>query len=175
MYGEKLRIVEALSEFDTAVGLEDIVAKAGMSRGKVLGNILKLCIEGLVAKKGRRGEVERPRYMVTKRGRVAIKEFKPVPEDKEFYFYLDENSYTGQVARSLTDFYEIINKIDAESLEFHVFRGDFENWAKDVLCDEDLAAEISGLKGTGVAGESLRKKISEIVGLKYRTMSVLLT
>lgn len=168
MDSERFRIVQTLSEFDGPVSISELIAKSGLSRGKVLGNLARLCIEGFVDKRGKQ-------YAITNRGRAVLGELNPAPQDKGFYFCLEENNCTGQVAQSLKSFYEIVKTIDVRSLEFHTRRGDFENWIKDVLHDEELASEIAALRSENVTGETLRNKLNEAVGRNYRMLNTLTT
>jgi Family of unknown function (DUF5752) len=69
---------------------------------------------------------------------------------------------TGAAARNLTDFLGIINTIDITSLQFHLGRGDFENWVK-MLGDNTLAKQLAGLKEKKLRGEELRVQLSETV------------
>jgi len=166
MNSERLRIVQALSEFDAPVDVDELVARSGLSRGKVLGNLPRLCIDGFVVKSGRL-------YALTKRGRAVIGELEPVPENNGFHFYLEEDKYTGLTAHSLKDFYEVMRKVDLKSLEFHIQRGDFENWIREVLRDEELAGEIAELRNTAISGDVLRDKLCESVGRNYRMLKTL--
>jgi len=87
---------------------------------------------------------------------------------------LKENWYTGQTASSFREFSEILKTIDITSLEFHVQRGDFENWVKEVFNDEELASEITELRIKKVNGELLRNRICEIVGRNNKMLNLLL-
>lgn len=168
MDSERLRIIQALNEFDAPASMDRITAKSGLSRGKVLGNLPKLCLDGLVDKRGRL-------YAITKRGRAIIGELEPVPEDKGFYFYLRENEPLELVARSMQEFYDVVKSVDLASLEFHVQRGDFEKWIREVLNDEELADEIAGLNVAGLSGDALRDKLCESVARNCRILNNLMT
>lgn len=164
MDSERLRIIQALNELDTPTSIDKIAAKSELTRGKVLGNLPRLCLDGLVDKRGRL-------YAITDRGRAIIREFEPVPENKAFYFYLGEYRPAGPVARSLREFYDSVKTIDSASLEFHVQRGDFEKWIREVLGDEELASEITELRSAGLSGDSLRDKLCKSVGRNYKILS----
>src|SRR6266540_1414667 len=90
---------------------------------------------------------------------------RSVPPQNAFYFYRAMDAPTGAAARSLPDLLGIVNTIDITSLQFHLGRGDFENWVK-MLGDNMLAKQLAGLKEKKLRGEQLR---SELVGtLKSR-------
>ncbi|MFH0897366.1 MAG: hypothetical protein V1850_04890 [Candidatus Bathyarchaeota archaeon] len=168
MDNERFRIVQALSEFEGSVSINDLVARSELSRGKILGNLARLCIEGFVDKHGKQ-------YAITNRGRALMGELNPVQQDKGFFFNLDENNYTGQIALSLKDLYDIVKTVDIKSIDFHNRRGDFENWIRNVLHDEEFANTVSAIRNENVAGEVLRDKLYEAVGRNYRMLNTLTT
>ena len=58
---------------------------------------------------------------------------KTLPREKAFYFFTSIGNYTGESAASLKEFMEKINQVNVKSLEFHLYRGDFEKWITEVL------------------------------------------
>lgn len=93
---------------------------------------------------------------------VASNILRSVPPQNAFYFYRALGSPTGAAARNLPDFLGILNTIDVTSLQFHLVRGDFENWLK-MLGDETLAKQITTLKQRNLRGEDLRLKLVDTV------------
>ena len=91
---------------------------------------------------------------------VASNILRNVPPHNAFFFYRAIGAPTGAAARNLPDFLGILNTIDLTSLQFHLGRGDFENWVK-MLGDDTLAKQIAGLKERKLRGEELR---SQLVG-----------
>ena len=71
---------------------------------------------------------------------------KIVPREKAFYFFTSIGNYAGASASSLKEFVTIIKDVDIKSLEFHLYRGDFDKWITDVLQDNTLAGEIKRLQ-----------------------------
>jgi hypothetical protein len=151
---------------NSPANIDEIVAVSELNRGKVLGNLPRLNIDGFVDKRGKR-------YIITKNGSAIIRELGPIPADKGFYFYLKENFFTGLLARSFMDFYEIIGIVDVESIEYHIHQGDFEKWIREVLGDDELADEIADLKLKDFSGEVLRDKLREVVGKKIQDLDAL--
>ena len=96
---------------------------------------------------------------------VASNLLRSVPPQNAFFFYRAVGAPTGAAARNLTDFLGIINTIDITSLQFHLGRGDFENWIK-MLGDNTLAKQIAGLQAKNLRGEQLRTQLSETVKLR---------
>jgi len=66
--------------------------------------------------------------------------------ERAFFFYEDIGKPTGAFAISLLDFCNKINTIAPKSLTFHLKRGDFENWVRDIIGDNELAHRMAKLK-----------------------------
>jgi hypothetical protein len=79
--------------------------------------------------------------------------------ENAFYFFTSFGNYTGQRAISLEDFARKIEEVEILSLEFHLYRGDFEKWAAEVLEDRELAKRISDLKHLEPVGNALRDQL----------------
>ena len=60
-----------------------------------------------------------------------------------------------------------MEKVDVASLEFHVGRGDFENWFRTAVGDAALADDFAKLQKTGWKGEDLKMAVSKAVEAKY--------
>ncbi|MEM3697556.1 MAG: DUF5752 family protein [Candidatus Bathyarchaeia archaeon] len=101
----------------------------------------------------------------------ATKILRTVPREKAFYFFTSIGNYTGESAASLKEFMEKINQVNIKSLEFHLYRGDFEKWVGEVLEDRDLAAEIKGLRDLKYSGDMLKEHLYNIVAKHYEKMS----
>jgi hypothetical protein len=82
-----------------------------------------------------------------------------VPREKAFYFFTSIGNYTGQSAASLKEFKERTGDVNVKSLEFHLYRGDFEKWIVEVLQDEDLAHEFRRIKKFNLSGDALRNQL----------------
>ena len=85
-----------------------------------------------------------------------------LPAEKAFHFYADLGKPLNVFATSLGDFVDKIAKIDTCSIEFHVYRADFETWFTS-LGDIELARKTLLLREQKMVGEELRKKLYEIV------------
>ena len=168
MDGEMLRLIQTLNTLDGPANITEIVAGSGLSRGKVLGNLPKLCMVGFVDKQG-------SQYYISEKGRTVLGELESVPENKGFHFYIEEGVYMGLTAYSLKDFHDIIRTVDVKSIEFHMQRKDFENWVREVLRDGELASEIAEIGNSGVLGESLQVGLYEAVDRNYKMLSLLIT
>ena len=100
---------------------------------------------------------------------MAANILRSVPPQNAFFFYRALGAPTGAAARNVTDFLGIINTIDITSLQFHLGRGDFENWIK-MLGDNTLAQQLAGLKEKKLRGEDLRAQLSETVKSRLDTL-----
>ena len=94
---------------------------------------------------------------------------RSVPPQNAFYFYRAIGVPTGAAARSLPDFLGIVNTIDLTSLQFHLGRGDFENWVK-MLGDNTLAKQLAGLKEKKLRGEDLRLQLANVVKVRIESL-----
>jgi hypothetical protein len=102
---------------------------------------------------------------------VNSKILRTLPREKAFYFFTSIGNYTGESASSLKEFMEKINEVNVKSLEFHLYRGDFEKWITEVLEDKELVEEIRKLQKFNLVGDTLRKQLHAIIlgHLKYLT------
>jgi len=100
---------------------------------------------------------------------VASNILRSVPPQNAFYFYRAIGAPTGAAARNLPDFLGILNTIDLTSLQFHLGRGDFENWLK-MLGDDTLAKQVATLKERKLRGEDLRVQLVDIVQVRLASL-----
>jgi len=89
----------------------------------------------------------------------SLKALRNVNRDEAFYFFTSIGNYTGQSAGSLDEFLQKIKDIDIKSLEFHLFREDFEKWVAQTLGDGRLAEEIKFLRNQKLSGNALRDRL----------------
>ena len=92
-----------------------------------------------------------------------------------FYFFTSIGNYTGQSAASLGEFTQKIREIEIKSLEFHLYREDFEKWIAQTLGDAKLAAEIKNLRLRKAVGNVLREQLYTVVLRRYRELKGKLT
>jgi len=93
-------------------------------------------------------------------------------DDKEaFYFYSSIGNYTGHKAHSLKEFEQALFKVDQKSLEFHLFREDFEKWIRFSLKEEALAKKVEALRKQNVTGKLLRNWLYTHVKQHNKTLN----
>ena len=84
---------------------------------------------------------------------------KKVPKEKAFYFFTSIGNYIGENASSLEEFLKKVKEIDSKSLEFHIYRGDFEKWIREGCAYEELAEKMSKIEKLNLKREPLRTHI----------------
>ena len=89
-----------------------------------------------------------------------------------FYFFTSVGNYTGYRAMSLEDFATIIREVKAVSLEFHLYRGDFEKWSDEVLEDHELTERIRAVKLLEPVGNALRDQLDFTVTKRLEELKV---
>lgn len=102
---------------------------------------------------------------------ITAKILRTVPREKAFYFFTSIGNYTGVSASSLREFMERLNEVDLKSLEFHLYRGDFEKWIDEVLQDPELAGEIRRLPRNSLAGEVVRNQLYLAVSRRLKKLT----
>ena len=88
---------------------------------------------------------------------------RKLPKNEAFYFFTSIGNYTGTVATSLKEFLDKIREVEVKSLEFHLYRGDFEKWVAEIIGDKELAEQIRKLKDQNLTGENLRNQLHLII------------
>ena len=81
---------------------------------------------------------------------------KILDDQQAFYFYSSIGNYTGHKAHSLKEFEQAFFKVNQTSLEFHLFREDFEKWIRFSLKEEALAKKVEALRKQNIRGKLLR-------------------
>jgi hypothetical protein len=61
--------------------------------------------------------------------------------------------------------------VDEKSLGFHLQRGDFEDWIRGVLKDEELAKQVKQLRAANLAGENLRDRLYSVVTARLNQLT----
>jgi hypothetical protein len=107
-------------------------------------------------------------------GTLAKKLLSPVPEERSFAFYIEVGVPTAKYADSLQDFRQRLLEVDPRSVAFHLEREDFQNWLREVVGDQELASDLSGLKGARLHPEELRSRVYEVVKSRCDELSTAL-
>ena len=157
---DQLKVLKVMNEVTSRMDLTAFAQMVGLNPNQTIEHVKELVNAGLVRKMG-------GGYGITEKGKAILKAITPVSKDMAFHFYTDVGHPTGFSAESLKEFYEIIKRVTVESLEFHLYRGDFENWINAAFKDAALAGKLASLKNSGLKGEELKKEIVAAIAAAY--------
>jgi hypothetical protein len=94
----------------------------------------------------------------------------PLPSPKRFYFNDPSGHFIGRVAANLWEFREALAELPVSTLEYHLQRGDFEQWVRGVLRDDELARRMHKIIDRGLEGQELRQALLEMVIVRYEEL-----
>lgn len=83
---------------------------------------------------------------------------REVQPNEGFHFYRAIDSPLNSSARSLKDFLGHVKTVEAQSLDFHTGRQDFERWVA-MLGDQALVEKLSAIRVAGIQGDKLRSRL----------------
>jgi len=163
----KSEILAAMLLIDKPERATQIAKEAGKEFPSVMMHVIGLTRMGYTT------SPEKGLYTLTKKGREAlgIPEINSenaktlladMPQDRAFNFYAGLGKPLGLQVRGLQDFCDKLPKVNAESITFHISRGDFESWFAG-LGDLELAKKTALLKEKKMVGDELRARLQDIV------------
>lgn len=160
MKEEHIKILKTMNEATNRMDMNMFAEAVNLSPNQAMVEVQELAKEDFLRKVG-------GGFGLTEKGRTALKMFTPVSSEAVFLFYVDVDKPIGFTAHSMEEFYRFIKQVIVDSLEFHLHRGDFENWLKDACSDLELAEAFGTLKIDGLNGEDLRKALLKAIDAKY--------
>lgn len=160
MKDTQLKILKTMNEATSRIDFTTFSHTVNLTPNQAIVEMQQLAAEGLLHKVG-------AGYAITEKGKNALKILEAVPEEKKFRFFVAVDKPLGFSAHSIEEFYRLIRQVVSDSLGFHVYRGDFENWLRDVLHDEVLAAEVEKIRAYDLEGEELRKALLKAIDDRY--------
>jgi alpha-amylase len=101
---------------------------------------------------------------------AAKRMLMPVPAEKSFIFYYGFARPSGRVASSLNEFYSTLKVIGSESIRFHMERGDFERWIRQVIGDDKLADKLAEISGKKLTTRALVEKVLSTVESRIKEL-----
>ena len=163
----KNEILATILLLDKPERATQIAKEAGKEFPSVMMHVIGLARMGYVA------SPEKGLYTLTEKGRKALDIpeitsenaktiLADVSQDKAFNFYADLGKPLNLQACGLQDFIDNLPKVNAESIAFHVSRGDFASWFAG-LGDVELAKKTALLNEKKMVGEELRTRLQDIV------------
>jgi len=156
----EFKVLKTMSEATTRMDLNTFAQKVNLTATETTQEIQELARKGFLQKVG-------SGYGITEKGKAAIRAYTPVPSEKSFQFYSGIDLPLGFTAQTIEEFYRITKQVYSDSLEFHLYRGDFEKWFSEVVKDSELANAVDGLKISNLKGEPLRKELLKTINAKY--------
>jgi predicted transcriptional regulator len=157
---EELKVLKVMNEVTTKTDLNGFARMVDLTPTETIEQIQELLKGGLVRKAG-------SGYGITEKGKSALRAFALVEKGKEFYFYNDIDQPNGFHADNILNFYEILKLAPVISIEFHLYRGDFENWICGEIEDSVLVSELAKIKSDELKGEELRREILLALEKRY--------
>lgn len=157
---QRLKVLKVMSEVTGHMDMKHFAQAVGLTPSKTIEQVQELAKAGFVKKSG-------SGYGITEKGKNALKAVTPVPVGEEFQFYKGIDQPTGLRAACVKEFYDSVTTADVASLEFHLYRGDFENWIRTAINDAAFAADVAQMKKAEVKGENLRKEIVKAAKERY--------
>ena len=154
MNEDQLKILKFMSEMTSRVDMNEFAKKIDLDPSQLTQHMQKLTQEGYL-KKVRGG------FAITDKGKNVLRVASPVPWNMRFNFYSAIGQPTGVSAGTIKEFYDLVLKVNVASLDFHISRGDFENWFRNAAGDAEFADELAKIKKTGLTGEELRKAVAK--------------
>jgi hydroxymethylpyrimidine pyrophosphatase-like HAD family hydrolase len=97
----------------------------------------------------------------------------PLPGQKRFFF----RPLKGEVpapAASLWDFRETLATLPTETVAYHLRRGDFERWVRDVMRDAELARRLRKITHRPLTDPELRRAVADAVADRYEELDALI-
>jgi hypothetical protein len=173
----KQEILETMLLYDKPARAAQIAKEARKEFKPVMMHILGLTRVGYVY------SPEKGQYAITEEGKKALglpkttKEAAQAimaqpPSNGAFHFYSDIGKPLDLHASSLNEFSGIILKVDEDSVDFHLNRGDFEAWFAGIG-DLELAKKAALLKEKKITGIELCTKLREIVENRCIALTIL--
>ena len=160
MKEEQFKVLKTLSEATSRMDMNMFAKKVNLDPNQTIQQVQDLAKEGFLQKVG-------SGFGITAKGKSALRAFVPVQEGMGFQFYNGIDWPTDINAKTLAEFYEEIKKVSVDSLEFHLYRGDFENWLKDACKEQEFAQDVSVVKDANLDGEELRAELLKVLDAKY--------
>lgn len=160
MKDEQIRILKTMHDATNRMDLTMFAQAVNLESNQVIAQMQELAKEGFLQKSAKG-------YSLTDKGKNAIKISNNVGWEKSFQFYVGMGLPLGFSAQSLEEFYRLLRQVCSDSIEFHFYREDFQNWINDVLMDSELVKEVAGLKTAELHGEDLRKALLKVIDARY--------
>jgi hypothetical protein len=88
-----------------------------------------------------------------------------------FHTAKGKENFTGIMTWTLKGFAKALRTVDAEAVEFHNSRGDFEPWAEHSLQDKVLSRQLQKARMAKLKGPALRRTIVSIAEKRFKELN----
>jgi len=104
----------------------------------------------------------------------TIDPLRVVPQVQGFRFYRAIGHSVDVTSCSLEELADALQKVCCEAVIFHFERGDFQNWIRDTIGDNELARRIDEMKACSrqLSQECCRKDLVEIINVRILQLEV---
>lgn len=160
MNEQQFKVLKIMAEVTSHMDMTEFAQKVCLTPSETIEQVHELAKVGLVSRVG-------GGYGITEKGKAALRAVVAVPVNMAFCFYLGMDQPTCFLAKSIKEFYELVKIVDITSLEFHLYRGDFENWVRTAVKDSVFADELGCVKDSQVKGEQLREAIEKAAEMRF--------
>ena len=89
-----------------------------------------------------------------------------LPADRSFYFRGPGGALNLRAA-NLNRFVELAEGVDEPTWAFHLQRGDYSAWLREMIKDPDLATQVAALEKVGDAPAESRRRVLEALRARY--------
>jgi HAD superfamily hydrolase (TIGR01484 family) len=89
-----------------------------------------------------------------------------LPPDRSFYFRGPGGALNLRAA-NLTRFVELAEGVDEPTWAYHLQRGDYSAWLREMIKDPDLATQVAALEKVGDAPAESRRRVLEALRARY--------
>ena len=155
-----IKILKTMNEATNRMDLNMFAEAVNLTPNQAIAEVQELAKEGFLRKVG-------GGFGLTEKGRNALKPFTTFASEVSFHFYVGIDKPLGFSAQSLMEFYRLTKQVTTDSLEFHLYRGDFENWLREICRDSELATAVGNLKADEMKGEALRNALLKAIDARY--------
>ncbi|UCE96962.1 MAG: glycoside hydrolase family 57 protein [Candidatus Bathyarchaeota archaeon] len=98
---------------------------------------------------------------------------RKLPTDKGFIFFSEFARPTKVVAHDLFEFSNALHSVQDQSIRYHMERGDFERWLRQVIGDNKLAKKISTIANEELVVESLREALTLVIEARVKQLKAI--
>jgi len=173
----KLKLLEHMLLNDKPERAVQIAKGSGNDFKPVMMHLIGLARMGFIT------SPEKGQYKITSKGKNALGILETTQEcakqllsktlqEKAFHFYAGVGKPLNTYAHGLPEFSEKLTQIDTASIEFHLYRDDFQKWFSEIG-DAELTKKMALLKERGIHGEQLRTKLHEIIEKRCKALSAI--